>query len=541
MRLLFYLLIFCSVNIASAQNPTIGLIHYTDEVTAGYTLVAPYGSNETYLIDECGFIVNQWTCEGYVNNSIYLLEDGSLLRPSKNVNSFESSTETIIERKSWDDDLLWRYVTSDENGLQHHDIELLPNGNILFIKFQHYEDSLLVELGRDPNTLGFTEPEILQIKEVMPTGLNTGDIVWQWNIIDHLVQNFDATKQNYGELSEHPQLMNINYNLNLLVGMEDWMHINGIEYLADRDQILLSSRHTSELYIIDHSTTTEQAATNIGGNSGKGGDFLWRWGNPQVYGIGDNSIRQLWGQHDPKLIQEGYPYEGMISVFNNGDQRGSYSSVSILNPVLEADGNYETLNDGTYSPESLSFNWEGEVLDTVFYSQYGSGFQILPNGNMMICESRRGRFFELKPDGTPVWAYQNPEGTFIWDQYTPAFWGLGLFRSEKYLPNYSAFLNRELNPMATIESTNILSENCSFNNIVSTQSFQNNIEFALTNNRLTIKGEPIKTIEIYNLLGELITQNHTNSVIVNAHNQIVIVKYKLLNGSIQTKKLSTFH
>jgi len=35
--------------------------------------------------------------------------------------------------------------------------------------------------------------------------------------------------------------------------------------------------------VIDHSTTTAQAAGHSGGTYGKGGDLLYRWGNPNAY------------------------------------------------------------------------------------------------------------------------------------------------------------------------------------------------------------------------------------------------------------------
>lgn len=59
-------------------------------------------------------------------------------------------------------------------------------------------------------------------------------------------------------------------------GRADWTHANAIAYNPRLDQILLSFRNTGEIYIIDHSTTTAQAAGHTGGRYGHGGDFLYR-------------------------------------------------------------------------------------------------------------------------------------------------------------------------------------------------------------------------------------------------------------------------
>ena len=72
--------------------------------------------------------------------------------------------------------------------------------------------------------------------------------------------------------------------------------INAEFYNAALDQIMISPRHLSEIYIIDHSTTTAEAAGHTGGTHNKGGDILWRWGNPQVYRQGNSSNQKLFFQ-----------------------------------------------------------------------------------------------------------------------------------------------------------------------------------------------------------------------------------------------------
>ena len=88
---------------------------------------------------------------------------------------------------------------------------------------------------------------------------------------DHLIQDTDPELPNYGVIAEHPELININY-ANVGSGGNhpngDWMHLNAIDYNAELDKNIFSSQRLNEFYIIDHSTTTEEAEGHAGGNSG---------------------------------------------------------------------------------------------------------------------------------------------------------------------------------------------------------------------------------------------------------------------------------
>ena len=41
-----------------------------------------------------------------------------------------------VEIYNWDGDLLWEYILSDNDYQHHHDIEPLPNGNILVLAWE---------------------------------------------------------------------------------------------------------------------------------------------------------------------------------------------------------------------------------------------------------------------------------------------------------------------------------------------------------------------------------------------------------------------
>ena len=179
----------------------------------------------------------------------------------------------------------------------------MKNGNILILCWEYKSLSESIAAGRDPNSMIDNELWSTYILEVEPIGIDSINIIWEWHLWDHLVQDFDSTKQNFGVVSQNPQRLDINYYFGN--GKNDWLHCNSIDYNEDLDLIVIGSRALSELYIIDHSTTTIQASSNSGGNSDKGGDFLYRWGNPQAYDA-VSTAQKLFGQHDVHWIDDSF-------------------------------------------------------------------------------------------------------------------------------------------------------------------------------------------------------------------------------------------
>jgi hypothetical protein len=234
----------------------------------GQILFAPMNSQITYLINETGIITHTWSSSYLPGEAVYWLNDGTILRTIKIAPS-GSGVGGGIQKIDWDGTVLWEFRYYTSNVLSHHDIEPLPNGNVLMIAWETKTRNEAIAAGRNPNQVGnsFKPDHIIEVK---PTGPTSGEIVWEWHVWDHLIQDYDSSKANYGVVGAHSELIDINYGSST----EDWLHCNSIDYNINLDQILISSKYFHEIWVIDHSTTTAEAASHTGGNSGKGGDLL---------------------------------------------------------------------------------------------------------------------------------------------------------------------------------------------------------------------------------------------------------------------------
>ena len=189
----------------------------------------------------------------------------------------------------------------------------------------------------------------------------------------------------------------------------DWTHFNSVDYNAELDQVLVSVHDFSEIWILDHSTTTSEAAGHTGGKSGKGGDLLYRWGNPRVYRAGTVADQKLFAQHNAHWIPRGLPGEGHVLIFNNGPRRpdGPYSSVDEIIPPVDEKGRYPLKEGSACGPEKAYWSYSAPKKSD-FYSSFISGAHRLPNGNTQICSGANGTVFEVTPDKKIVWKYLNP-------------------------------------------------------------------------------------------------------------------------------------
>ena len=239
--------------------------------------------------------------------------------------------------RDWNGAVTWSYGISSPTECQHHDIKALPNGNVLALVWELKTAAEAAAAGRTAGQIGAaTWSE--KVVELHPVGANQATVVWEWHAWDHLVQEADAAKANFAPVAQHPELVHVNYAATAT--QPDWLHFNSIDYNPALDQILLSVHGLNEVWVIDHSTTTAQAAGHSGGTSAKGGDLLYRWGNPAAYSQGTSANQKLFGQHNAHWLEAGLPYAGSIQIFNNGQGRpgGNSSSVDVITPPVNATG-----------------------------------------------------------------------------------------------------------------------------------------------------------------------------------------------------------
>lgn len=470
-----------------------GLVRHEAGACAGYTLIAPLTDSTVSLIDMEGRVVHRWPGT-HPTGSVYLMDDGSLLRCVRIEDNpvFEGGgIAGRLERVDWDGTIAWSYEIANEDQTQHHDLEPLPNGNVLVIvwEFRYREDVLAVGRAAEATPdKGFWPDAVLELRPIAPDG---AEVVWEWHAWDHLVQDHDPEADRHGSVPDHPGRLDVNVDhrdrppltpaeiaaqeelerqmaaLGYTGGGDDeedaaaaapapgaarghgsdWLHTNAVDYDPVHDLVLLSSPHLSEIWIVDHSTTTEEAADDRGGRFGKGGEILWRWGNPRNYGAGDDGDRRLYYQHNAQWIDAGLPGAGHVLVFNNGGGRpdGDWSSVEELELPLDAGKGFAREPGQAFGPTGAVWTYSDRET---FFGSFISGCQRLANGNTLICQGPQGRVFEVTPDGTIVWEWWNELGGDL----QPGGGGVdrqALFRAPRVAPDHPGLRGLTPAPPAT--------------------------------------------------------------------------------------------
>ena len=367
----------------------LGVLSKKAGVTDGYVLIDPQQSRTTWLIDNDGNVINQWTSE---HKGFYaeLLPNGNLSRQGRLIELDETGlvlfggVSGIIEEFDWDGNKVWEYrMYTPGKEVSHHTYEVMPNGNYLLLGWEYKSYDEAIAKGLDPNyggrclfKDGLTSNK-LHIDGIWPDFIrevdHDGKTVWEWHVWDHLGKGKDKFDIN---VFCPPSVERV-------YAGPDWTHFNGVAYNPETDQIAVTSRNLGEVYIIDKKT----------------GNIVYRWGNPANYGEGkapagyaDDGDQQLFGPHAPDWLPN-----GNLSIIDNGARRpsGNYTRAVELDPKTDKVVWF-------WGPGAVGANGSN------FYSHYQDGAQKLPNGNWLLTTSNDGHVIEVTKDKDIVWEYANP-------------------------------------------------------------------------------------------------------------------------------------
>lgn len=314
-----------------------------------------------------------------------------------------------------DGSVVWEHTHCDfdldgtENSAReclHHDIELMPNGNILANAYTKVDADWLVEQGwdrantNDPDAGHLWLDTVYEFKPIFGAAAAEAcngapyctEVVWSWAAADHLGAN-DPAKIDINAVDSTV--------MPLVQLKADQTHLNSLDYSPERDQILMSSFGYDELWVIDRPSSTEEAA-------GPAGDLRWRWGWPDRYGCGGQSGAQcaprVLNQHDALWITpEGAQSPTQIMLHNNNSspETGPLGSqILMLDLMLNDDGSFD--QSLPYGPAEAKIlfgqtKWEGGK--PLFNNVFASGAHLLADGGLIITLTDSKQIWRI--DGTP--------------------------------------------------------------------------------------------------------------------------------------------
>ena len=471
-------LLFCFLAMASSAHavecfstPT-ELIKYDESKTQNGVVMFTAGRNgkgkgQNWVINNKGEVVNeilsraldgymQMTREGFllVNGSVPEADEADIYQ------MFQAGQGNgMIELYKWGGTLKFQLEVFSVDHRQHHEVRRIWNSKLnewtyLMLIWERLgaEDAVALGASASYSTQyenGWTADAIYEMNE-------KGEIVWRWAFVDHVVQNYDATKTapfndvcgryvrgaTYGDPKLYPGKLNINFKTIVGGPQIDWNHCNSLDYNYETGHIAINSRVFSEMYIIDHDGTfvsTTDWSKNTAAAQSDDGDFLYRFGNPITYGQATTptgyfnaGYQQMFNGHDVQWIGNSVAYDGWeeamgplpghgnMLIFDNGMTNPILNRSRIIewNPY-DADGNYVNPPDVGYNGGAIDgspyFKTSNQVvwmyqsrLSNSFNSYYISNTQRMPNGNTFINSGVSGHFFEVTPTGEVVWEYINP-------------------------------------------------------------------------------------------------------------------------------------
>lgn len=431
--LLFTAIVFFSCNESgSITTPPVaspGILQPNSIIDSNYVLVAPQNSDTVFLLTKSGSVYNYWTDSNPAHRGLnaYLLPNGQLLHTQNLRGGGSGDPGGRIVMTSWNNDPIWSCTINSDTLHQSHDVYPLPNGNVLADVWEWIPMSKAIEKGRTVCT-GDSGFWCGMIMELEPRG-DTAVSVWEWHLWDHLVTDSE-------QVAANPWKLNINYMGTPNQGPQDWIHMNALAYNPALNQIVISSRNLNEIYVIELTDSSSIAARDYGGKCGRGGDFIYRWGNPAAYNMGGAANpQQFFGQHSPYWPDTTSTTNSQLLINNDGFFN-TYSNCQINQrppiattfnflsaPYNPATGNYGMTANTVCSPALPS--WTATAPGTIYWNEFEGNAQLLPDSTLLVCAAQKGILYIMNPTTSQVtWQfnmYGNQGGAFRCYQYTAEY------------------------------------------------------------------------------------------------------------------------
>lgn len=442
----------CFSFLAVTAEAQFEITHIDSEASEELILYTQSFEKQTYLLNKCGEIINIWNHENRSGLSGRFLDDGNLIRAEFVPNSCctQASAGGLLQIVDWRNNTIWDHLVANETETQHHDFTVLPNGNIMYLGWEVLDTS-------EQQKLGITDIESSLwsefIREVKPINSEEYELVWEWRLKHHLIQDQFPDRSNYTtSIKSNLGKIDVNYIGPSSYNNRHRWHVNSLEYNSKRDEVIVNSRESGEIWVIDHSTSIEEARSNFGGVHNKGGQLLFRWGNPAAYGRGRDDSFELFGAHGLAWLESDTSYQDYILFFNNGAGRpsGNYSTVEVIKPQLSAEGLYELGADSTYFLEDHQIIYGDDQSLNPLQSMFLSNAEKLETG-FLINEGSNGRVFEINREKEIVWELVVNSGQ------------RDIFKAHSYPLTFPGFRGKSMTP---IDSENIATEFDQCNDLV---------------------------------------------------------------------------
>jgi len=483
-----------------------GLLLFTMAVNSAYSYEAFYGPSELLYWDP------DKAANGYTMIGRYLIDmKGNVCHIFKNGGRiYEDGTMygeggMTFAKYDWDGNVIFDLEETRPEHHPHHDSMLIFNKKlnaetVIYISNKDLTHDEVIAAGADPNLR--TDYTGSQMDCLVERDQNN-NVVWEWSMYDHLVQDRYPDKDNYvgkgKKISDYPGKMDINHGKAV---SRDWNHCNGFDYNPANGHIVFD-QVSGEMWIIDHDGTfvAGDPEKSIELAASDKGDFLWRFGDPAMYDQGDSSThKQMGTTHDAQFIKKGRPGYGNLMIYNNGAAMGvavAQSTMMEINPYLDAQGittdSYVNPPDAGYKAGrsrrgggkrgggkdrgkgggggrggggkggggkgggsrliSNQLVWEfRNNQESGMLSTNGGNCIRLYNGNSLASNKVHGHYVEVTPEFEIVWEYVNPVcRTGVKKIITPEDYDLHpAGRTDRYPWNYPAFQGKDLTIKGTI-------------------------------------------------------------------------------------------